>query len=55
MSFAGLSLETAMRRTVGPLGGFAASMRLTMLEKVEERCLARAGSMRISEESWDSD
>lgn len=48
MSFAGLSLETATRRTGGLEEGLADSMRERMEERFEERWLARAGSMRIS-------
>ena len=52
MSFAGLSLETATRRTGGPEEGLADSMREKMEEMFEERCLARAASTRISAFSW---
>ena len=48
MSFAGLSLETATRRTGGLEEDLAVSMRERMEEMAEERCLARAGSTRIS-------
>lgn len=49
MSFAGLSLETATRRTGGPEEeGLAEEMRERMEVRFEERCLARAGSIRIS-------
>ena len=48
MSFAGLSLETATRRTGGLEADLADSMRERMEEMAEERCLARAGSTRIS-------
>ena len=48
MSLAGLSLETATRRTGDPENGLADSMRDRMEERVEERCSALAGSMRIS-------
>ena len=48
MSLAGLSLETATRRTGGPEEGLADSMRESMEEMFEERCFARAGSTRIS-------
>ena len=50
MSFAGLSLETATRRTGGveEEEGLAAEMRERMEVRFEERCLPRAGSIRIS-------
>lgn len=48
MSLAGLSLETATRRTGGLEADEADSMRERMEEMAEERCLARAGSTRIS-------
>lgn len=50
MSFAGLSLETATRRTVGGPDeeDWADSMRERTEERAEERCFARAGSIRIS-------
>ena len=48
MSFAGLSLETATRRIGGLEADEADSMRERMEEMAEERCLARAGSTRIS-------
>ena len=48
MSLAGLSFETATRRTGGPEGDLADSMRERMEERVEKRCLARAGSTSIS-------
>ena len=51
-SLAGLSLETATRRTGGPEEGLADSMRESMEEMFEERCFARAGSTRISAGSW---
>lgn len=47
MSLAGLSLETATRRTGGLEEGLAELMRVSTEEKVEERCFARAGSTRI--------
>ena len=54
MSLAGLSLETATRRTEGLEGDLADSMRERMEEMAEERCLARAGSTRISAVSGSS-
>ena len=48
MSLAGLSLETATRRTGGFEEDLTDSMRERMEEMAEERCLARAGSTRIS-------
>ena len=56
MSLAGLSLETATRRTGGFEEGLADSMRERMEERAEERCFALAGSTRISavSESFES-
>jgi len=53
---AGFNLDTATSRTAGPFACFAASIRDMMEERLEERCLALAGSMRISvgESLWDS-
>ena len=54
MSLAGLSLETATRRTGGLAGDLADSMRERTEEMAEERFLARAGSTRISAVSGPS-
>lgn len=49
MSFAGFSLETATRRTSGlEVEGLAEEMRERIEVRFEERCLPRAGSIRIS-------
>ena len=52
ISLAGLSFETATRRTGGSEEGLADWMRESMEEMFEERCFALAGSTRISAVCW---